>query len=423
MAGNSRNYDEDQVVLTICFCDENCSAYNSVKNLDKEGKEAGGRKHEETKKSKTFETRIDLVKSKIVDCRQVRIPASINVVSGNKKSEKFRESIGSNDRKCKEEPKIYRANGMQDCTYLINKKCRDGKTKTSYTDLNVSLMKPDMVVMVNGTEFKCSSHLLKKYSGFFRDIDIDETCLVYLCGVCINEETFSAVYTWMQMYVRDPARVVDENNLVDVMCACLLLMLNQLEIECWEMVCDPDTFRGEKAYKIYTRSIDKHFHQVTETVFDRALRFFPVLINTSVFLMSKFNHIYPLLKSDDVNCNSEMEIFLAVCKWIMFETEQRWQYLADLVDCIRFGLMTPEQLCCLHLSEVTENIRAITSDPHTTQKIESGIIFNSLKAEYNFPRGNRCGFFHKCTELGVEVPVERSKSDRKLQNCICHKKL
>ena len=80
---------------------------------------------------------------------------------------------------------------------------------------------------------------------------------------------------------------------------------------------------------------------------DKATKFmldrFPDFMKSSQLQKLTFDNMSALLESNDLKSMSEMDVFAATLKWIMYDTS-RQQYIRKLMERIRFPLMPPRDL-------------------------------------------------------------------------------
>ena len=70
---------------------------------------------------------------------------------------------------------------------------------------------------------------------------------------------------------------------------------------------------------------------------------FPDFMKSSQLQKLTFDNMSALLESNDLKSMSEMDVFAATLKWIMYDTS-RQQYIRKLMERIRFPLMPPRDL-------------------------------------------------------------------------------
>ena len=70
---------------------------------------------------------------------------------------------------------------------------------------------------------------------------------------------------------------------------------------------------------------------------------FPDFMKSSQLQKLTFDNMSALLESNDLKAMSEMDVFAATLKWIMYDAS-RQQYIRKLMERIRFPLMPPRDL-------------------------------------------------------------------------------
>jgi hypothetical protein len=71
---------------------------------------------------------------------------------------------------------------------------------------------------------------------------------------------------------------------------------------------------------------------------------FPSVSRCESFLDLDANTLCVILSHDGLNTTTEMDVFQAATRWIYNEPNQRLQYLETVMECVRFPLMTRQEL-------------------------------------------------------------------------------
>ena len=93
-------------------------------------------------------------------------------------------------------------------------------------------------------------------------------------------------------------------------------------------------------------------------------RCFPMVCETQNFLHLEFSIVAKILSSSELNIHSEVEIFLALTKWLKHNSEERSKYAEQFLIKVRFSLLSEQALkyisnCDLIFSKKEDYVRLI----------------------------------------------------------------
>ena len=70
---------------------------------------------------------------------------------------------------------------------------------------------------------------------------------------------------------------------------------------------------------------------------------------------------------------SEMEVFMSAVRWLMYDWDYREKFIAEVMGCVRFGLIAPQQLVDIRRNPENPEFVEIASSPQIQQFIEDGL--------------------------------------------------
>ena len=72
---------------------------------------------------------------------------------------------------------------------------------------------------------------------------------------------------------------------------------------------------------------------------------FSILCKQQEFLMLPADKLVEIISDDDINVSAEETVFEACMEWMLTDKEQRSQYLAEIMDCVRFANISSYYFC------------------------------------------------------------------------------
>ena len=76
-------------------------------------------------------------------------------------------------------------------------------------------------------------------------------------------------------------------------------------------------------------------------------RYFLEMVNYEEFLQLSKVELCTILSSDDLEINSEMDVYRAVLAWLLHDINTRKQGITDVISCVRFPLLSIPTLSSL----------------------------------------------------------------------------
>ena len=66
---------------------------------------------------------------------------------------------------------------------------------------------------------------------------------------------------------------------------------------------------------------------------------------------------------------------MSAVRWLMYNYEERKQYLERIMRCVRFGLIEPWQLVDIRLNPENPEFIEVTSCPEVHRLVEEGLAY------------------------------------------------
>ncbi|CAH8642062.1 unnamed protein product [Schistosoma mattheei] len=135
---------------------------------------------------------------------------------------------------------------------------------------------------------------------------------------------------------------VEECNVQNLLPAACLLQLTEIQDVCCEFLkrqLDPSNCLGIRAFA------DTHACRGLLRVADRFTHLnFLEVVESEEFLLLPVSHLVDILSSDDLNINSEEQVYYSVMRWMHHNLSDRRPYLSYLLEHVRLPLLSPKFL-------------------------------------------------------------------------------
>lgn len=244
----------------------------------------------------------------------------------------------------------YRANGTASDSLGQPQKKSSGSTSTSSTTTTASnehqqkMMKflenlyyerqlTDATIQVGSCCFNVHRAVLSCYSKYFACRLLPNDCSlprsVITLGCNIKPKIFNVILEFM--YTGDCR--LDRGNLAKVFAAADFLQMDDLKKRCERMISSNFQDVGHTGNITET---ERQWRQVAEN--------FPAIVKTDQFLNLSPECIQKLLCRDDLVIESEMDVARAALRWLNFERAKRKKWAAQVMSCVNFKELSPEDL-------------------------------------------------------------------------------
>lgn len=143
--------------------------------------------------------------------------------------------------------------------------------------------------------------------------------------------------------------VVSSQNIFDVLTAANMLCFEDVEARIVQFLCEEIDL--ENCIDIFTVAEMINSKQLNLTANKFVANHFRQLTRNSRISDLAWHHLDSVLRNDDINVASEVDIFDAVMSWVKYDVNLRISALPQLLGHIRFALMTRKYLVDVVLRE------------------------------------------------------------------------
>ncbi|KAK4475172.1 hypothetical protein MN116_002255 [Schistosoma mekongi] len=199
----------------------------------------------------------------------------------------------------------------------------------------------DVVLLVDGREIYTHRVVLAACSAYFRAMFTGELAESRQTEVTLYDLDGDAVETLIDFCYTSQI-TVEECNVQNLLPAACLLQLTEIQDVCCEFLkrqLDPSNCLGIRAFA------DTHACRGLLRVADRFTHLnFLEVVESEEFLLLPVSHLVDILSSDDLNVNSEEQVYYAVMRWMHHNLSDRRPYLSYLLEHVRLPLLSPKFL-------------------------------------------------------------------------------
>ncbi|EDW53185.1 GM12695 [Drosophila sechellia] len=248
-------------------------------------------------------------------------------------------------------------------------------------------------VCIGTSTFWCTSSLLQCHSNYFNRYICPVNC--FREGIDLIAVGFRAAYTWMRLQEPlDP--FMQPDKLMTLLHTAVQLEMPALKALCYEQLCT-NRFREESAFQVYLRALK--YPQLEE------LRKLMLQRIGAAFL----SDVMTMLQQDALGVNSEVEVLVAIIRWLSCQTKCIEKATPPLMGCLRLTLLPVVILEKFWLCAMTPPVpdepfmNVVRSNIHIRERISCAITV----AQVQHLLTRRREFLAFCRSKGLLVDVPR----------------
>lgn len=261
----------------------------------------------------------------------------------------------------------------------------------------------DMTIKIGVKEFKCHKLVLQCYSKFFDTNSLDNQ--VELPENKVSSKAFHLIYSWMTELPINCLQLLHRSNILDVFSGAQYLQIKDLEVQCLAFVDSEDLFNEDTAFLLYAEAKKKKNVSIMELMVPRIQRFFLTLVSSKDWLELSLEEIIVFLHSNFICVHSEMEIFMSGIRWLMANFKERKCHVVRVMECVRFGNMSPLHLVEIRRNQNSPEIVEVCKEPTVQKMIDDGLSYSVFKDQYI---NDIEGFKKTISSLRLEEPEPRN---------------
>jgi len=194
----------------------------------------------------------------------------------------------------------------------------------------------DVLIKVGSKELNCHKVVLSACCPYFRAMFTREMAESRKNEVTIKDVDEKAMEQLIDFAYTAVIRI-DENNVQTILPAACLLQLKEIQDACCEFLkkqLDPTNCLGIKSFA------DTHACTDLLHVADLfALHNFQDVKDSEEFMLLPLDQLCEIIASDELNVDSEEDVFLSVMKWVRFNIGERKFCLKEVLKHVRLPLL------------------------------------------------------------------------------------
>ena len=156
-------------------------------------------------------------------------------------------------------------------------------------------------------------------------------------GIIRLPEFLNAGFNSVVEYIRRGSTSITADNIYDIFIAADYLLVPKLKEECaqyiQELSNDPPT-----AINLWLTGRLLFWPEIGDVAFQKILENFENVWQSDEFLQMEADDIDSIISDDALNCKSEVSVFYAVMRWIVWNPEKRVEQAHKLLWNIRLGM-------------------------------------------------------------------------------------
>ncbi|XP_068152582.1 kelch-like protein 3 [Drosophila tropicalis] len=297
--------------------------------------------------------------------------------------------------KPKRKIKIYNNPPKQKLSDIVKDMIKDDRAETS------------RVLIGEDYSIKCSGDILRCYSRCFsnRDWRVRE---FKFNAEDVPAKGFELAYKWMRFRELPAAPAV-----APMLQVAKKLKIDLLERDCWKLLSQRSV-REKVAMEVYMEARKLPLlNDLKAVMLSRLRAYFLGLVGHNSFLDLTVDELVEIISLDSIGVNSEIEVFLAVLRWLNHMPEQRQKHLRRTMAAVRFPYMPMSFLFRLkdgcnaknkvELFSADPMLLAFHMDPQTPALLESAMTFIGVRLQHT----KHGEFVEVCAEHKLKVQYPR----------------
>ena len=244
--------------------------------------------------------------------------------------------------------------------------------------ISEQLQKPesfDVSVLIGDESFNCLMLILQSFSKYFK-LRSRHDKIIALPSAKITAMVFQKIYKWMLM----ESKAVERENLIPLLIGAQFLEVEMLEQQIWNLIQDGERFQENEAFLLYLEARQSNFEKVQSMMMARVQKFFMTVVCSEEFLLMQPFELRNWLKLDSIGINSEVEVFYAIVRWLLHDWNYRNEFLVNLVDVVRFGLIQPWRIVEFRHNQNTGKLKKILENAELQGILESSLSYSTYRS-------------------------------------------
>lgn len=243
-------------------------------------------------------------------------------------------------------------------------------------------LSPDVTIRIKDKKFECHSIVLTCYMNLSEEMKCTRKEIA-LNENKISYETFVEIYHWMLTEPDKSHMKLSRSNVLQLLEAAKYLAVEELENQCWAFINNEEIFNEATAFFMYLNAKQSTSAESREPIMQlmlpRIQTFFLILVSSKNWIELDMKDVCALLSSNYTLVRCELEIFMSAVRWLQADWNTRKQCVVKVMQCVRFGLMSP-----FHLVQIRQSpeFTQITTLPGVQKLITEGMDVATVKSTH-----------------------------------------
>ena len=233
----------------------------------------------------------------------------------------------------------------------------------------------DILVQIDGKKFECQLLILQCYSDFFAKRSKDEK-VIELNGSDINPNAFCSIYRWMI----STSKQIERDGLISLLIGAEYLQVPQLIEQCWNLIQNINWFQEDQAYLLYKEAKTWKYDKIQSMMMKQVKKIFLTVVGTLDFIKMDKNEVKQWLQLENIGINSEVEIFYAAARWLLYDWNERQKHLMELMSEVRFGLFPAWRIVILRKNDNTGKLQEMLKNQELQKYLEDSMSYSIYRS-------------------------------------------
>lgn len=229
----------------------------------------------------------------------------------------------------------------------------------------------DICIQIGEVKFDCHMLILQSFSNFFLR-RLKKEKLIELKIENIQPDAFCSIYQWMI----SKSKKIERDGLIPLLLGAEYLEVDQLTLQCWNLIQNADWFKEDQAYLLYKEAVQWKFKKVQTLMMKQVKKIFLTIVASRDFVEMTKNEVMKWLELDNIGVNSEVDVFYAAVRWLLYDWQGREQYLIEIMKLIRFGLFPAWKIVILRKNENTGSMQQLLLNQQLQKYLEDSMSYS-----------------------------------------------
>ncbi|TDG41189.1 hypothetical protein AWZ03_012388 [Drosophila navojoa] len=247
--------------------------------------------------------------------------------------------------------------------------CDQAKLMAEIANIVQNRILTDVQVVVHGTPFDCHLAVLHIGSDYFKQFPSTNKIVIDEPDVTVL--SFEKIYEWMI----NSNFEVDYENCLELYLAVRFLQIPRLIELMWIFFESTENISEGRAFQLYVRAIPYSIENLQALMLTRLNRFFLTAVTTQEYINLTAEQVYAVLTISALAVNSEMEVFMSVFRWMMYDWAERKKHSHFLMQTVRFNLMPAWYILSLKTKPKKRELAELLDDPIMQDTLDAALSY------------------------------------------------